>query len=106
LDGDSRIGALLDARNAYQETSGEVIALLPADLRLVVVGVYADTLRWVWRVSVIFSGLGFLVAWVERKVELRTTLETEFRIDDDGSGVVGVEGGGDGKRAEESQAAV
>ncbi|KAL4981959.1 MFS general substrate transporter [Aspergillus falconensis] len=86
VDGDSRVAlaALLDARNAYQEASGEIIASLPPELRPVVVGVYAGALKWVWRVSVIFAGLGFLVAWMEREVELRTTLETEFGLDDDG----------------------
>ncbi|KAL3489048.1 major facilitator superfamily domain-containing protein [Aspergillus germanicus] len=86
LNGDPRVALLLGARNAYQEASGEIISSLPEGLRPVVVGIYADALRWVWRVSVIFAGLGFLVAWLEREVELRTTLETEFGIDDDGSG--------------------
>jgi hypothetical protein len=104
LNGDSGVAALLNVRNAYQEASGEAIALLPEKLRPVVVGVYADALRWVWRVSVIFAALGFLLAWMEREVELRTTPETEFGIDD-GTGIVGAEGG-NGKGAEESQAAV
>ncbi|KAL5040840.1 major facilitator superfamily domain-containing protein [Aspergillus fruticulosus] len=97
VDGDSRVAlaALLDARNAYQEASGEIIASLPPELRPVVVGVYAGALKWVWRVSVIFAGLGFLVAWMEREVELRTTLETEFGLDDDG--VVDVVDGGNEK---------
>ncbi|KAL3440067.1 hypothetical protein BJX65DRAFT_315159 [Aspergillus insuetus] len=108
LNGDSRLAQLLNARNAYQEASGEVIALLLEALRPAVVGVYAEALCGGFRV--IFAGLGFLVAWMEREVELRTTLETELGIND-GTGVVGVnissqsirpivvEGGGDGKGA-------
>ncbi|KAL4877031.1 hypothetical protein BJY04DRAFT_199123 [Aspergillus karnatakaensis] len=86
VDGDYRVAALPDARNAYQEASGEIIAALPVELRPVVVRVYAGALKWVWRVSVVFAGVGFLVAWMESHVELRKTLETEFGLDDGAAG--------------------
>lgn len=43
--------------------------------------VYADALRIVWLVGLGFALLGFLLVFVERHVDMRVTLETEFGLE-------------------------
>ncbi|KAJ8069862.1 hypothetical protein OCU04_000275 [Sclerotinia nivalis] len=44
-------------------------------------GVYASALRTVWYVGLAFSLLGFLFVFVEKHVDMRVTLDTEFGLE-------------------------
>ncbi|KAE8163405.1 major facilitator superfamily domain-containing protein [Aspergillus tamarii] len=43
--------------------------------------IYTDSLRTVWQVGMAFALLGFALVVVEKHIELRTTLETDFGLD-------------------------
>ncbi|KAF3483154.1 uncharacterized protein GIQ15_02478 [Arthroderma uncinatum] len=44
--------------------------------------VYTDSLRTVWQVGMAFGLLGFVLVGVQKHIELRTTLETEFGLEE------------------------
>ncbi|KAK1149548.1 hypothetical protein N8T08_005097 [Aspergillus melleus] len=82
LDEHPEAGAILRVSDAYQQASREFVHSFPEELQTDIVQAYTDALQRVWQISIIFAGLGFLVAWLEREVELRTTLETEYGLKD------------------------
>ncbi|PWY96537.1 MFS general substrate transporter [Aspergillus sclerotioniger CBS 115572] len=69
---------LQNTGNAYQEASREFVMQFPAAVQPIIIDAYTVALQRVWQISVVFAGLGFLIAWLEKEVELRTTLETEY----------------------------
>lgn len=85
---DKHIGRITDPvvrsnlRNgaAYAKVSGGFVSSLPEKIRGEVIGVYVDALRVVWEVVLAFAGLGFVVVFLERHVELRRELDTEFGL--------------------------
>lgn len=50
-------------------------------MRQEVIGVFLDALKLLWYLSVIFSGVAFLLALAEEDIPLRTELETEFGLE-------------------------
>ncbi|EFE39247.1 hypothetical protein TRV_06069 [Trichophyton verrucosum HKI 0517] len=44
--------------------------------------VYTDSLRTVWQVGMAFGLLGFVLVGVQKHIELRTTLETDFGLEE------------------------
>jgi MFS family permease len=65
---------------AYGYASSGTISSLPHDLQEEVRGVYSDAIKTIWQVALAFALLGFLLVVVERHVELRTELDTEFGL--------------------------
>jgi hypothetical protein len=50
--------------------------------RAQVVGVFVDSLKMAWYVSIGFAGLGFLLVILEKEGPLRKELETKFGIEE------------------------
>ncbi|OGM48768.1 hypothetical protein ABOM_003024 [Aspergillus bombycis] len=71
---------LLSARDAYQQASRVFVTRFPVALRPTIIKAYTKALQRVWQISIVFAGAGFLVAWLEKEVELRTTLETDYGL--------------------------
>jgi len=71
---------LLAGGHAYEYVSAKLVASFEPVTRRQVVGVYTDSLRLVWRISVVFSGLAFILVFLERQIKMRTELETEFGL--------------------------
>ena len=63
---------------AYGYASGGSIPKLPVNTRNEVIGVYVDALQTVWQVVVAFAGLGFFCVCIEKHIELRKELNTEY----------------------------
>ena len=82
--GDPALVQLLQGGNAYQQASGEVVLALPANVQNVVIEAYTGALQLVWYVSLAFAGSGLLLAFAEKEVEMRTTLETAFGLEEEG----------------------
>ncbi|KAI4153776.1 MAG: hypothetical protein LQ340_002100 [Diploschistes diacapsis] len=81
---DASVRTLLAGGQAYSHGTSaflDPLGNIPS-LKLQVVGVYTDSLGVVWIVAVAISGLGFLLVWLEREVNLRTELQTEFGLKD------------------------
>ncbi|KAL8893516.1 MAG: hypothetical protein Q9192_005184, partial [Flavoplaca navasiana] len=71
---------------AYGLASGGQIPKLSVDVQNQVIGVYVIALQRVWQVAIAFSCLGFFIVFIEKHVELRKELDTEFGLQEGGSG--------------------
>jgi hypothetical protein len=80
--GDPIVQAVLSNGGAYSHASGDFIASLTGSTLAQTLSVYADSLKTVWQVGIAFSLLGFLSVFLEEQIELRTTLDTDFGLED------------------------
>ncbi|KAK2601840.1 hypothetical protein QQS21_004623 [Conoideocrella luteorostrata] len=81
---DEALRAVLDSGAAYgyvTSSSRDSLQLSP-EVQGQVVDVYTRALRMTWQVGLLFSLLGFLLVFCEKEIVLRTTLDTEFGLDD------------------------
>ncbi|GKZ20410.1 hypothetical protein AbraIFM66951_009591 [Aspergillus brasiliensis] len=69
---------LQNTGNPYQQASREFVMQFSPEVQSIIIEAYTAALQRVWQISVVFAGLDFLFAWLEKEVELRTTLETEY----------------------------
>jgi hypothetical protein len=90
---DPSVRAQLANGAAYGYASGGFIQDLPPNVREEVISVYVAALQTVWQVAVAFAGLGFLLVFGEKQVELRKELQTEFGLDEGADNVVMAEEG-------------
>ncbi|KAF2014339.1 MFS general substrate transporter [Aaosphaeria arxii CBS 175.79] len=83
---DPVLRAKLANGNAYESVGAEtsLVKGLEEGSREQVVDVYTRALRMVWIVAVAFAVSGFLSVFVERNIPLRTSLDTEFGLDEGG----------------------
>ena len=77
---DPTVKASLGAGKAYSHASNTGIEALPATSQTQVISVYSDSLKQVWQVAVAFAGFCFLLAFVEKEVELSQIVSTEFGL--------------------------
>ena len=77
---DPVLRAELGGGSAYSHASDGSVRFLPPTIQKEVISVYSDSLKLVWRVAVGFSGLCFLLAFLEKEVSLRKTVETDFGL--------------------------
>ncbi|EHK42446.1 uncharacterized protein TrAtP1_002544 [Trichoderma atroviride] len=66
---------------AYSYANAELINSFPDGPRAQVIEVYTRSLRLTWYVSLGFAVLGFLLCFVEKEIDLRQTLETDFGLE-------------------------
>ncbi|KAL8748176.1 MAG: hypothetical protein Q9190_000071 [Brigantiaea leucoxantha] len=81
----SDIRDFLSRGQAYEHATGNFVNYLQdrPSLRKEVISVYADSLRLVWQTALGISCLGFLIVFLEKEIQLRTTLDTEFGLEED-----------------------
>ncbi|KAK7999854.1 hypothetical protein PG990_012454 [Apiospora arundinis] len=80
---DPKIASFLTGDRAYQHATGAFLDTIedPA-LRGEVIGVFSGALRMCWLVGIAFAGLGFLITFVEKEIDLREELNNEFGMED------------------------
>lgn len=79
---DVEIAGILTGDRAYQHATAAFLNSIHDDtVREQVVGVFARALRTSWLVGIAFAGLGFLLTFVEKEIDLRTHLNTDFGIE-------------------------
>ncbi|KAF1962664.1 MFS general substrate transporter [Byssothecium circinans] len=66
----------LEGGRAYQLAIGSFVHSLPAETRTQVLGVYLDALVVVWFAAMAFGASGFIAVALEKRIELRSNLET------------------------------
>lgn len=67
---------------AYSYANADLINSFPDDgIRAQVIQVYTRSLRLTWHVSIGFAVLGLLLCFVEKEIDLRQTLETDFGLE-------------------------
>lgn len=69
---------------AYAHATADLVKSFGGETTEQVRNVYSLSIERVWQVSVIFAGLSFLVSLLENQVTLRTSLETEFGLEQEG----------------------
>lgn len=80
---DTRVAEMLSGGRAYQyATAAFVNSIEDENTRHEVVEVFAGALRFVWLIGIAFAGIGFLLVFIEKEVELRNELNTEFGIEE------------------------
>ncbi|KAK2611403.1 hypothetical protein N8I77_004742 [Diaporthe amygdali] len=79
---DSSIAAQFGHGNAYSHASADFLDTFGSDVKLEIVSVFSDSLKQVWQISIVFSGVSFLLVFLEKQIKMRKDLETEFGIDE------------------------
>ena len=68
---------------AYGLVSGGYVQALPEAVQRQIVNVYTKALEKAWQVAIGFALLGFLLVFLERHIDLRTELKTDFGVTND-----------------------
>ena len=79
---DPNLQQLLSAGRAYEYASASFLRSIPEPVRSQVVGVYNESLKLVWQISIVFSGVAFLFVLLEKQIKLRTELDTEYGLEE------------------------
>jgi MFS family permease len=82
---DLRVRGELTSGQAYGCATQDYISQFQDPIRLQIIESFADALKHVWWISVVFSGLAFLLVLVEKDIPLRTELHTEFGLEQTGT---------------------
>jgi hypothetical protein len=75
---DASVRAVLIDGQAYEHATKSFIGSFQNPLRDEIVGVYTDSLKFIWEVAIGIAGMGFLVGFLMKEIELRKTLKTDF----------------------------
>jgi hypothetical protein len=80
---DTHIAEMLTGDRAYQHaTAAFVNSIEDVAIRVEVVQVFTGALRQVWLIGIAFAGIGLLIVFVEKEVELRNELNSEFGMEE------------------------
>ena len=77
---DERTRQQLNSGRAYRFVTASILGSLDSQSCNQVVGVFTQTLKTIWLVSIAFSGAALLLVFVEKEVVLRTDLQTEYGL--------------------------
>ena len=77
---DESIRGLLVNGHAYEHATKSFVSSLPEPVRTQVVSVFSDSLKLTWYVGIAFAGLAVPLVFLEKRIELRKELDTEFGI--------------------------
>ncbi|KAJ5970423.1 Major facilitator superfamily domain general substrate transporter [Penicillium vulpinum] len=75
---DASVREILSNGHAYQHASNTFINSLSEPVKSEVIGVFSDSLKLVWEVSIAFCGLACILVFFEKDVPLRKELETDY----------------------------
>ncbi|KAI0382375.1 MFS general substrate transporter [Hypomontagnella monticulosa] len=78
---DPQIASSMAAGGAYQSASAAFVEQFSATLQTEIRAVYRQATQRLFQVAIAFSGVAFLLSLLEREIELRKTLETEFGLE-------------------------
>ncbi|KAK8065229.1 hypothetical protein PG997_011976 [Apiospora hydei] len=77
---DPAVRALVANGQAYSHATSEVLRTFDGSTRDQVVGVFNDSLRTVWIVAAVITGVSFFVVFAEKEIKLRNELDTEYGL--------------------------
>ncbi|CAI7634184.1 unnamed protein product [Penicillium discolor] len=75
---DVSVRQVLSNGHAYQYVSNTFIDGLSGSVKNEVIGVFSDSLKLVWEISIAFCGLVCILVFLEKEVPLRKELETDY----------------------------
>lgn len=67
---------------AYSHASRDFLSILDPITHDQVISVFTSSLRWIWIVATVLSGVSFFSVFVEEEIELRKENDTEFGMKD------------------------
>ncbi|KAI1170866.1 MFS general substrate transporter [Nemania sp. FL0916] len=76
LSDDTAIAALARG-GAYQSASKAFVDSFPDAIRDVIISIYERSLMQVWQIGIVFAGIGFLVIFFEKDLELRKETDNQ-----------------------------
>ncbi|KAI0114678.1 MFS general substrate transporter [Hypoxylon sp. NC0597] len=82
ITADPELQSALGSGAALGYTTRQFLMSLASDTRDQVVNIFTDAFQITWYISLAFSLLGFILCFGEKQLELRTTLDTEFGLDE------------------------
>ncbi|KAF2182987.1 DNA repair protein RAD50 [Zopfia rhizophila CBS 207.26] len=77
---DPSVRTLLSGGHAYQYASAAFIKSFSNLVRDQLISVYSDALKRQWEISIVFSGVSFLLVFIEKQIKLRKELDTEYGL--------------------------
>ncbi|KAI1746166.1 DNA repair protein RAD50 [Xylaria scruposa] len=77
---DPEVAAMFTNGKAYESATADFINSFPPNIKQEIVSVYSDSLKYVWYISVVFSGVSFLLVFLEKQIKMRTELDTDYGI--------------------------
>ena len=78
---DPQARSLFDHGDAYQLANADYIGTFAPTTQDQIIGVYTDALKQVWEIGIVFSGVSFLLVFLEKEIKLRTELDTEYGLE-------------------------
>jgi len=73
---------LLMNGQAYEHATKSFVNLFDGALKAQIISVFSDSLKLVWQVGIGIAGLGLLLVLVEKEVDMRTALKTDFGVEE------------------------
>lgn len=83
---DAEARGLLDGGRAYAQATADFVTGFSEAVRDQVREVYSLSVRRVWHIAIVLSGVSFLLVLLEKEVELRRELDTEFGLREEAEG--------------------
>ncbi|KAK5992619.1 MFS-type transporter TwmF [Cladobotryum mycophilum] len=80
---DPQVARIISAGGAYQAASAAFVKQFTPALQTEIRAVYRLATQRVFEIAIVFAGVGFLLTLLEREVKLRTTIETEFGLEEE-----------------------
>ncbi|KXJ94938.1 major facilitator superfamily domain-containing protein [Microdochium bolleyi] len=80
---DPAVRNFLSGGNSYQQATASYIGSLVEPVRSETISTYSQALKLVWYISVVFSGIAFVLAIFEKAIPLRKELETDFGLEEE-----------------------
>ncbi|KAL2130489.1 hypothetical protein VTI74DRAFT_6343 [Chaetomium olivicolor] len=77
---DAEARGFLEGGKAYAQATADFVSGFSEVVRDQVREVYSLSVQWVWHIAIVLSGVSFLLVLLEKEVELRKELNTEFGL--------------------------
>jgi ATP/ADP translocase len=78
---DPQVAAMFINGAAYQHATAAFLNSFSEPTKDQLIGVYTDSLKRVWEIAIVFSGVAFLLVFIEKEIKLRTELDTDFGLE-------------------------
>ena len=79
---DPEVAKIIASGEAYSQANSPFLASLTGTAKEQTLHLYAVSLRSIWYCALAFSLLGFLLVFVEKRIELRESLQTAFGLEE------------------------
>ncbi|KAF3406978.1 hypothetical protein DPV78_001432 [Talaromyces pinophilus] len=78
---DPQVTAMFINGAAYQHATTAFLNSFSEPTKDQLIGVYTESLKRVWEIAIVFSGVAFLLVFIEKEIKLRTELDTDFGLE-------------------------